>query len=80
MPDREVKLGLMTYQDEAGNKGCIGFQGETVQVHDDDVERFDELNVQPGGDEPYVPQRVPEEVVAPGGGEKPEPRKATAKK
>jgi hypothetical protein len=70
MAEREIKLGLMTYVNEAGDKGCVGFQGETVKVHQDDLERFDELNVQPGGDEPYVPQRVPEEVVAPGGTEK----------
>jgi hypothetical protein len=78
MPEREVKLGLMTYINEAGDKGCYGFQGDTVDVHEDYVEKFDELNVQPGGDEPYVPQREPVETVAPGGTEKPEPKKAAA--
>jgi hypothetical protein len=77
MADREIKIGLATYTNEAGQQGCYGFQGDTVKVHEDDLERFDELNEQPGGDEPFVPQRVPEEVYA---SETPAPKKAAPKK
>jgi hypothetical protein len=85
MAEREVKLGLMTYMDEQGRAGRIGFQGDTVKVHEDDLARFDELNVQPGGDEPFDPRRrqesmitgeVPEEEAEP----EPTAKKAPAKK
>jgi hypothetical protein len=58
MPKRTVKTALATYVNAKGVAGCIGFQGEEVDVHSDDVERFDELNVQPGGDEPYEEPRA----------------------
>ena len=86
MPDREVKLGLMTYTDEKGNTGQIGYQGDTVKVHPDFLERFDELNVQPGGDEPFQPMRVsnsmfgavnPEEAMPEAEAKKAAPKKAT---
>lgn len=64
MPEREVKLSLMTYTDEAGTAGRYGFKGEKVNVHPDYVERFDELNVDQGPE--YNPQRAPVEAVAPG--------------
>jgi hypothetical protein len=84
MADREVKLGLMTYMNEKGVPGCYGFQGETVKVHEDDLERFDKLNVQPGGDEPFDPRRQQEPMITGGPEEEPEeepaPKKAPAKK
>ena len=41
MPEREVKQTLATYVDEEGIRR-YGLAGETVNVHADDVERFDE--------------------------------------
>lgn len=62
MPNREVKLGLMTYTDEDGAQR-YALQGETVKVHPDTVSRFDELNVDMGPR--FDPQRVEQELIAP---------------
>jgi hypothetical protein len=43
MTERRVTIGLVTYTDVSGARR-IGQQGETVQVHADDVERFDTVN------------------------------------
>ncbi len=70
MAKRTVKTGLATYVNAKGDAGCIGFQGEEVDVHADDVERFDSLNEQPGGDDPYpAEQRFPVSLVSPAAGE-----------
>lgn len=53
MPKRTVKTGLATYRNASGQSGCVAFRGDEVDVHADDVERFDSLNEQPGGDEPF---------------------------
>lgn len=51
MAKRTIKTALGTYQDaKTGNVGAFGFRGQEVDVHDDDLERFDALNVQPGVD------------------------------
>jgi hypothetical protein len=57
MPKRTVKTGLATYVNAKGQAGSVGFQGEEIDVHPDDVERFDALNEQPGGDDPHEPRR-----------------------
>ena len=69
MAKRTVKIALMTYQNAKGLGGCIGFRGEEVDVHADDLERFDELNVNPGGDEPWEQERVQVNMVSPAAGE-----------
>lgn len=53
MAKRTVKTGLATYRNADGQFGVVGFQGDEVDVHSDDVKRFDELNVQPGGDDAH---------------------------
>jgi hypothetical protein len=75
MAEREVKLGLMTYMNEKGVRGLIGFQGEIVAVHEDDLARFDELNKQPGGDEPFDPRRRQESMITGDVPEEEEPKK-----
>ncbi|KTR96487.1 hypothetical protein NS220_02090 [Microbacterium testaceum] len=49
MASRIVKLGYVVFTDVDG-RPITGYQGETVDVHDDDLERFDSVNVLPGGD------------------------------
>jgi hypothetical protein len=44
MATREIKLGVVSYVDAKG-LNQFGTLGETVNVHEDDVERFDRLNV-----------------------------------
>jgi hypothetical protein len=63
MVEREIKTALGTYVNEAG-VSTYGFKGDTVKVHKDHVERFDEFNVD-GGEE-FAPERHPVETVAPG--------------
>ena len=46
MPNREIKLGLVTYTRPDGLV-TFGQLGDKVDVHADDVERFDRLNVLP---------------------------------
>lgn len=58
MAKRTVKTGIATYVNAKGVAGTIAFQGDEVDVHPDDVERFDSLNEQPGGDEPHDPGRA----------------------
>lgn len=62
MPEREILLAGESYVDEKG-VNRFGLQGETVNVHDDDVKRFDEFNVDPGP--PFEPMRVPTQMVSP---------------
>jgi len=61
MPDREVKLALASYIDKDGVPR-YGLQGETVTVHPDHVERFDEFNVDMGP--PHDPVKESDEVMA----------------
>ena len=56
MAKRTIKLGLATYTDSKGNVGAFGFQGQEVDVHDKDLKRFDELNVQPGVEDDFAPE------------------------
>lgn len=69
MAKRTVKIGLMTYTNADGVAGTVGFQGDEVDVHADDVKRFDELNVQPGGDEPYQEPRASVDLLSSPGAE-----------
>lgn len=64
MPKRTVKTGLATYRDADGAFGAVGFRGEEVDVHADDVKRFDELNEQPGGDDEHEPEKAPVNMYA----------------
>jgi hypothetical protein len=57
MTKRVIKTGIGTYQDaKTGREGTFGYQGQEVDVHADDLERFDALNVQPGVAEDWEPQ------------------------
>lgn len=59
MAKRVIKTGIGTYQDaKTGREGTFGYQGQEVDVHDDDLERFDALNVQPGVPEDWEPTPV----------------------
>ncbi len=49
MASRIVKLGFVVFTDVDG-RPTTGYQGDTVDVHEGDLERFDSLNVLPGGD------------------------------
>lgn len=52
MAKRVIKTALGTYRDaKTGDVGAFGFRGQEVDVHADDLERFDALNRQPGEDE-----------------------------
>ena len=68
MAKRTIKTGIATYVNAKGVVGCYGFQGEEVDVHADDLDRFDSLNEQPGGDEPYEPQRAEVSLISPAAG------------
>jgi hypothetical protein len=57
MAKRVIKTGLATYVNGKGLAGCFGYQGDEVDVHADDLERFDELNVQPGVDDDWEPEK-----------------------
>jgi hypothetical protein len=78
MAKRTIKTALGTYRDaKTGNVGAFGFRGQEVDVHDDDLERFDSLNRQPGvdpdEDEPdFVDNTVqvgPNRMVSPAAGD-----------
>lgn len=68
MPKRTIKTALATYRDKDGNAGAFGFRGDEVEVHPDDVERFDSLNAQPGGDDEHEPSRSQVSLVSPAAG------------
>lgn len=58
--ERTVKIGEMTYVDPKGHSRRAS-HGATVQVHEDNVDRFDRFNVLPGQE----PEQQPEpELVA----------------
>jgi hypothetical protein len=57
MPEREVKQTLVSYLDEEGIRR-YGLAGETVSVHADDLERFDEAN----GGAPAPKKRPPKKA------------------
>ncbi|MDQ1174174.1 hypothetical protein QE430_002481 [Microbacterium testaceum] len=46
MAARTIKLGSVVYTDVTG-RPTAGYLGEDVDVHEDDLERFDRLNVVP---------------------------------
>lgn len=69
MAKRTIKTGIGTYTDVKGNTGCFGFRGQEVDVHEDDLERFDSLNENPGGDEPWEQERVMVNMVSPAAGD-----------
>lgn len=56
MTERIVKIGEMTYVDPKGMSRRAGF-GATVDVHADNLERFDRFNQPPGGDD-AVPEPI----------------------
>jgi hypothetical protein len=70
MAKRTIKVALATYKSAKGQGGEFGFRGQEVDVADDDLERFDELNENPGGDEPWEQERVAVEMVSPAAGER----------
>ena len=72
MPDRQILLGLMTYRkDDEDKNWAYGFQGDTVSVHPDYVDTFDELNVDPGP--PFDPLKQSVEVMAGAGAKSVDP-------
>ena len=44
MAKRTIRAGIMTYRAADGREGVFGFLGDEVDVHKDDLERFDRLN------------------------------------
>ncbi len=55
MAARTVRIGVIAYRrKDMDHIGAWGFHGEKVDVHGDDVERFDSLNVTPDADAPAV--------------------------
>lgn len=58
MPDRTVRVGLMSYVDSDGTHR-YATAGAVVQVHSDAVERFDRLNRLAGDPEPEEPKAEP---------------------
>ena len=64
MPARTIRTGIGSYRD-ANGLDRFGFLGETVEVHDDDLERFDRLNPEPAESEPAEsePAEVPGEAA-----------------
>ena len=68
MPARTIRTGIGSYRD-ANGLARFGFLGETVEVHDDDLERFDRLNPEPAESEPAeVPGEAADgsDIQAPG--------------
>jgi hypothetical protein len=64
---RKVKLALIAFTPAKGVGTAFGLRGEEVEVHDDDLERFDDLNNQyDEGAESSVPDQVEEELDAQG--------------
>lgn len=48
MAARTVRIGVVAYRrEDMDHIGAWGFHGERVDVHGDDVERFDSLNGEP---------------------------------
>ncbi len=48
MAARAVRIGVIAYRrEDMDHIGAWGFHGEKVDVHEDDVERFDSLNGEP---------------------------------
>ena len=76
MAKRTIKTALGSYVDKRGIP-TYGWQGDEVEVHDDFVDEFDAGNVENGDGKPYEAERVGVDVIAP---DKPEPKKAAAKK
>jgi hypothetical protein len=77
MPKREVNLGLIAYEPTAHPGLTIwGRLGETVDVHEGDLERFDRLNGAPGeapeGSANGAPSEAPEGSANGDPGEAPE--------
>ncbi|WP_248240566.1 hypothetical protein [Microbacterium kunmingense] len=62
MAARTVRAGFIVFTDAAG-RPQTGYLGDEVDVHDDDLERFDRLN----------PEEAPPEVVEPDESEEDEP-------
>lgn len=62
MPKREVKIGLATFRraDGPGDSAVFGFalMGESVDVHPDDVDRFDRLNGPAEAEAPALPDML----------------------
>ncbi|AXA95457.1 hypothetical protein [Microbacterium sp. PM5] len=44
MAKRTIRAGIVTYRAADGREGVFGFLGDEVDVHKDDLERFDRLN------------------------------------
>lgn len=44
MAKRTIRAGIVTYRAADGREGAYGFLGDEVDVHEDDLERFDRLN------------------------------------
>jgi hypothetical protein len=59
MAKRTIRAGIATYRSADGREGAFGFLGDEVDVHKDDLERFDRFNPAP----PEVNQEEIEESV-----------------
>lgn len=73
MSKRVIKVGVMSYL-TADGLPAFGMHGQEVDVHGDDLERFDRLNV--------MPEAKPDEVAEPeqGGDTEPEAKKPATRR
>lgn len=75
---RIVLLGSAVYRDATGAVRR-GRAGQEIEVHADDVERFDRLNVLPSPEADGSPEQTPEASEPEHEGAKPTTRKTTRK-
>jgi hypothetical protein len=64
MTKRTILTGVGSYVNKHGVPS-FGFQGEEVDVNDDYLEEFDEVNVENGDGKPVTYERVGAEMISP---------------
>ena len=57
MAARTIRGGFVTYRGADGREGLFGMFGDEVDVHEEDLERFDRLN--PAAPDVEAPEGVP---------------------
>jgi superfamily I DNA and/or RNA helicase len=60
MAERTVRAGFIVYTDASG-RPVTGYLGDEVDVHEDDLERFDRLNPEEPAREDVVPDEFDED-------------------
>ena len=64
MTKRVIKTGVGTYVDKRGFP-TWGYRGDEVDVNDEYLDEFDEINVEVGDGKPVEYERVGVEVISP---------------